>query len=158
MGYWIALLGVALALGLSCVGSSVGVGFTGQAAAGLVAEHPERAGKVTVLVALPATQGLYGMAVAFIALLSLGLFDGGLDFASEAFTAEAGWAYFMACLPMAIGGLVSGIFQGRVAASGINLYARREEGLGSAIIFSGIVEIYALLSLVISAITLLMIA
>jgi V/A-type H+-transporting ATPase subunit K len=57
---------------------------------------------------------------------------------------------------MAIGGLSSGIFQGKVAASGINLYARREEGFVSAMIYAGIVEMYAILSLVISAITVLM--
>lgn len=156
MGYWIALLGAALAVGLSCVGSAVGVGKAGQAAAGLAAEQPEKALKAMFLEALPGTQGLYGLAVAFLMLVKLGVFSGGLDFASVEFTTQAGWAYFMACLPMAIGGLTSGIFQGKVAASGVNLYARREECLISAMIYAGIVEMYAILSLVISAVTILM--
>lgn len=156
MGYWIALLGAALAIGFSCIGSAVGVGLAGQAAAGLAAEQPEKASKAMILEALPGTQGLYGTVVAFLVLLRLDIFSGSLDFTSTAFTAEAGWAIFAACLPMAIGGLISGIFQGKVAASGINLYARREEGFGSALIYASIVEMYAILSLVVSAITVLM--
>lgn len=157
MGYWIALLGAALAVGFSCVGSAVGVGKAGQAAAGLAAEQPEKATKAMILEALPGTQGLYGLAVAFLVLVKLNVFGGGLDFASVEFTTQAGWAYLAACLPMAIGGLMSGIYQGKVAASGINLYARREEGFVSAMIYAGIVEMYAILSLVISAITILMV-
>jgi V/A-type H+-transporting ATPase subunit K len=156
MGYWIALLGAALAVGFSCIGSAVGVGLGGQAAAGLAAEQPEKSTKAMILEALPGTQGLYGLAVAFIVLVKLGVFNGGLDLASADFTVQSGLAYFAACLPMAIGGLSSGIFQGKVAASGINLYARREEGFVSAMIYAGIVEMYAILSLVISAITVLM--
>lgn len=156
MGYWIALLGAALAVGFSCIGSAIGVGLGGQAAAGLAAEQPEKATKAMILEALPGTQGLYGLAVAFIVLVKLGVFGGGLDLASAEFTVQNGLAFFAACLPMAIGGLSSGIFQGKVAASGINLYARREEGFVSAMIYAGIVEMYAILSLVISAITVLM--
>lgn len=157
MGYWLALLGAAIAVGLSCVGSAVGVGLGGQAAAGLAAEQPEKSTKAMILEALPGTQGLYGLAVAFLVLVKLGVFGGGLDFSSFDFELESGLAYFAACLPMAIGGLASGIFQGKVAASGINLYARREEGFVSAMIYAGIVEMYAILSLVISAITVLMV-
>lgn len=155
MGYWIALLGAALAVGLSCVGSSIGVGIAGQAASGLAAEQPEKATLAMLLEALPGTQGIYGTVVAFLVLLRLDVF-GGLDFTSEAFTIAEGWAIFAACLPMAIGGLVSGIFQGKVAASGINLYGRRTEGFASAMIYTSIVEMYAILSLVISAITVFM--
>jgi V/A-type H+-transporting ATPase subunit K len=156
MGYWIALLGAALAVGFSCIGSAIGVGLGGQAAAGLAAEQPEKSTKAMILEALPGTQGLYGLAVAFIVLVKLGVFGGGIDLTSADFTVQSGLAYFAACLPMAIGGLSSGIFQGKVAASGINLYARREEGFVSAMIYAGIVEMYAILSLVISAITVLM--
>lgn len=156
MGYWIALLGAALAVGFACTGSAIGVGIAGQAAAALSAEQPEKGTKAMILEALPGTQGLYGLAVAFLVLVQLGLFSGGLDFASEAFTVEAGWAYFAACIPMAIGGLSSGIFQGKVSAAGINLFARRDEGFANAMIYAGIVEMYAILSLVISAIIILM--
>lgn len=156
MGYWIALLGAALAVSFSCIGSAVGVGKAGQAAAGLAAEQPEKATKAMILEALPGTQGLYGLAVAFLVLVQIGVFSGGLNFANEEFTTLEGWSYLIACLPMAIGGLVSGIFQGKVAASGVNLYARREECFVSAMIYAGIVEMYAILSLVISAIIILM--
>lgn len=158
MGYWIAFLGAALAVSLSCVGSSLGVGKAGQAAAGLAAEQPEKATRAMILEALPGTQGLYGLAVAFILLFKLGLFDGTFSLANPDFTVQMGLTYCMACLPMAVGGLVSGIYQGKVAASGINLFAKREECFASAMIYAGIVEMYAILSLVISAIAIVMMA
>ena len=95
MGYWIALLGAALAVGLSCVGSSIGVGIAGQAASGLAAEQPEKATLAMLLEALPGTQGIYGTVVAFLVLLRLDVF-GGLDFTSEAFTV-AGYIFFQNC-------------------------------------------------------------
>ena len=117
MGYWIALLGAALAVGFSCVGSAIGVGLGGQAAAGLAAEQPEKATKAMILEALPGTQGLYGLAVAFLVLVSLGVFNGGLDFASETFTIQSGLAYFAACLPMAVFRRVFSRAKSRRAAS-----------------------------------------
>ena len=59
-----------------------------------------------------------------------------------------------ACLPVAIAGLFSGIAQGRVAASGIQILAKRPEhntkGIILGIILSAMVETYALLGFVIS--------
>jgi V/A-type H+-transporting ATPase subunit K len=51
---------------------------------------------------------------------------------------------------MAIGGLMSGIYQGKVAASGIYLCAKRPEETGKGIILAAMVETYAVLSLLIS--------
>ena len=45
-------------------------------------------------------------------------------------------------------GLLSGIFQGRVAAASINIVAKRPEAATKGIIYCGIVEFYAILSLV----------
>ncbi|MGO0807453.1 hypothetical protein ACTPEF_27015, partial [Clostridioides difficile] len=42
-------------------------------------------------------------------------------------------------------GLVSGIAQGKAAAAGVGIVAKRPEELGKAITFAAIVETYALL-------------
>jgi len=57
-------------------GSSIGVSHAGQAGAGVVAEKPELFGKVLILEALPATQGIYGFLVAFLILMFTGLLGG----------------------------------------------------------------------------------
>ena len=56
----------------------------------------------------------------------------------------------LASLPIAIGGLVSGIAQGKVAASGICLVAKKPEEQGKAMLMTVMVETYAVLSLLIS--------
>ena len=116
-GLIFAALGVALAVGLSGIGSAKGVGLVGEAASGLVTEEPEKFGKALVLELLPGTQGLYLIG---------------------------------ACLPIAIAGLFSGIAQGRVAASGIQILAKRPEHNTKGIILAAMVETYALLGFVIS--------
>ena len=58
-GLIFAAMGVALAVGLSGIGSAKGVGIVGEAATGLVTEEPEKFGKALVLQLLPGTQGLY---------------------------------------------------------------------------------------------------
>ena len=51
---------------------------------------------------------------------------------------------------MGLGGLLSAIYQGKVAASGIFLTAKRPEETGKGIILTAMVETYAVLSLLIS--------
>ena len=68
-GLAMALLGASLAVGLSCVGSAKGTGIAGEAGTGLLCEDPSKSGKVMILQLLPGTQGLYGMAVFFVALI-----------------------------------------------------------------------------------------
>jgi len=65
-GGFLAVLGGALAVILSGMGSAKGVGIVGQAAAGLLSEEPDRFGQTLLLQALPGTQGIYGLIVAFL--------------------------------------------------------------------------------------------
>ena len=62
-GMFLAALGAAIATIFSGLGSSKGVGTVGQAAAGLVAEEPEKFVKSLILQLLPGTQGLYGFVI-----------------------------------------------------------------------------------------------
>ena len=68
-GTVLAVAGAALAAIMSGIGSALGVGMAGRAAAGLTAEDPEKFGKALLLQLLPATQGIYGLLVAFLVLL-----------------------------------------------------------------------------------------
>ena len=63
-------------------------------------------------------------------------------------TLTQGLSFFAACLPIMLGGWLSAIFQGRVAASSIGIVAKHPEASTKGIIFCGIVEFYAILSLV----------
>ena len=150
-GMAIALLGAGLAVGLSCVGSAKGTGIAGEAGAGLLAQNPSLSGKVMVLQLLPGTQGLYGLVVWFFALIQMGMMNGT---ASE-LTLVDGYRYFAACMPMALGGLLSAIAQGRVAAGSINILAKKPDDWSKGIILCGIVEFYAILSLLASMLMLL---
>ena len=139
-GIIFAALGIALAVGMSGAGSAKGVGIVGEAAAGPITEEPEKFGKALVLQLLPGTQGLYGFVIGFLVYTKLG---GNLTF-------TAGLFYLMACLPVAIAGLWSGIAQGKAAAAGIAILAKKPEHNTKGIIFAAMVETYALLGFVVS--------
>ncbi|MCR5304058.1 MAG: V-type ATP synthase subunit K [Lachnospiraceae bacterium] len=141
-----ALIGAAMAVGLAGCGSAIGVGIAGMAASGVVTEDPSKFAKVLVLQLLPGTQGIYGLLVAFITLSSVGLLGGG---ASE-IDMGTGLLIFAACLPIALAGLISAIYQGKTAAASIQLVAKRPEEFGKSMLFPAMVETYAILSLLIS--------
>ena len=79
MGVALALLGAAIAALFAGVGSAIGVGIAGQAAAGVVTEDPNKFSKVLVLQLLPGTQGIYGLLIAFITLTQIGIMGGSAD-------------------------------------------------------------------------------
>ena len=153
-GLALALLGSGLAVGLSCVGSAKGTGIAGEAGTGLLCEDPSKSGKVMVLQLLPGTQGLYGMVVWFFALIRMN-FMGNAAAVASAMTVQTGLQFFAACMPMAIGGLLSAIAQGRVAAGSINILAKKPDDWSKGLILCGIVEFYAILSLLASMLMLL---
>lgn len=145
-GTGLALFGAALAVVFSGMGSAKGVGIAGESAAGLISESPERFGQSLLLQALPGTQGIYGLLVAFLILSNLGLLGGN---PTEITTAQ-GFVYFAASLPIAFVGYFSAIAQGRVAAASIGIIAKRPEELAKGITFSAMVETYAVLALLTS--------
>ena len=97
-----ALLGAAISVALAGIGSAIGVGTAGRAAAGVVTEDPDKFAKVLLLQLLPGTQGIYGLLVAFLALSKVGILGGGVADISL----ETGLMIFVACLPIAIAGLL----------------------------------------------------
>ena len=121
LGMVFGLTGAAIASLFAGIGSAVGVGLAGQAAAGATSEKPDLFGKVLVLQLLPGTQGIYGLLIAFITLSRIGIMGG------TAPTTVQGLLYLAACLPMGFVGLGSGIYQGKASVASINLVAKRED-------------------------------
>ena len=145
-GAAIGMLGAALAVCLSGAGSARGTGVAGQAGTGLLSEDPSKFGKVLILQVIPGTQGLYGLVVGFMCLLRMGVLNG--TFADLAFV--DGCRYLAACLPIAIGGGISAVAQGRVAAGSINLLAKKPDDWSKGMVLCITVEFYAILSLLAS--------
>ena len=139
----LALLGAALAAALACVGSAKGTGIAGEAGAGLVAEDPGKSGKALILQVIPGTQGLYGFVIFFVAFSKVSGVIGAL-------TVQQGLQILSACLPIGIGGLLSAIAQGKVAAASINILAKKPDDWSKGMIMCIVVEFYAILCLLAS--------
>ncbi len=139
----LALLGAALAAALACVGSAKGTGIAGEAGAGLVSEDPSKSGKALILQVIPGTQGLYGFVIFFVAFSKVSGVIGSL-------TVQQGLQILSACLPIGIGGLLSAIAQGKVAAASVNILAKKPDDWTKGMIMCVIVEFYAILCLLAS--------
>ena len=138
-GTIIALVGAALATILAGIGSAYGVRITGQATAGVCAEKPELFGKLLVIEALPGTQGIYGFIIALMVSMN-----------SAGLTIAEGIEKFIACMPIAIVGLISAMYQGRMAACSINMLAQNPDLSGRGVTMTVVVETYAVLALIVS--------
>lgn len=145
LGLVFALTGSAMASLFAGIGSAVGVGRAGQAAAGVVTEDPSKFSKVLIMQLLPGTQGIYGLLIAFITLSQVGILGGSADISTV-----KGLLYLAACLPIAFVGLISAMSQGKAAASGIMLVSKKPDQMSKAMIFAAMVETYAILALLIS--------
>ncbi len=146
-GIVIAVVGAVLAVALAGIGSAIGCGLAGQASSGVMSEDPEKFGKLLILVALPGTQGFYGLVISFLAIMRLGLI-GGEEIAQ--ITVSQGGLIMLACLPIALTSLFSAIHQGKVCAAGAQMTARQPEEVGKAMVLAVFVEVYAVLGFVVS--------
>ncbi len=144
-GVILALIGAGMSMILAGIGSAIGVGLVGQAGSGVVTEDPDKFGKILVLEIIPGTQGVYGFLISFLILNAIGVFSGIKDV-----SVAQGWAFFLASIPIAVVGLVSAIYQAKVASAGVNILAKRPDELVKAMIFAVMVETYAVLALLIS--------
>ena len=142
-GIFLAILGAAIATVLAGVGSAKGVGSAAQTAMGVLSEDSSMFGKMLVLTLLPGTQGLYGFVIFFLAYLKV---SGSIATLSVA----QGLQVVSACLPIAIGGLLSAIAQGKVAAASINILAKKPDDWSKGMIMCIVVEFYAILCLLAS--------
>jgi V/A-type H+-transporting ATPase subunit K len=145
-GTLIALLGAGLAAILPGIGSAKGVGMAGEAATGITAEDPSKFGQTLLLQALPGTQGIYGFLISFITLTNMGIFSGTMP----NLTLVQGLQFFAACMPVTIVCYYSAIYQARVSTAAMNIVAKKPEHTSKGMIYAGLVETYAVLSLLAS--------
>jgi len=150
MGIALALLGAALAVGFAGVGSALGISYAARTASGAMAEDPSKFGKFLLLIALPGTQGIYGFIIGFMILLKLGIVGAGSLGNIIQITTAQGLMYTFAGLPIAIGGLVSGIYQGKVWSAGISMISKQPGESGKSLVMAVLVEFYAILGFLIS--------
>lgn len=149
-GTTLSLIGIFLAVTLSGIGSAKGVGIAGQTATGIVSVDPSLSTKCQILEMLPATQGLYGFVAGFLVMTKNGIFGGSAPSVAD------GMFYLWACLPIAVVGLVSAIHQGKVAASGMQMLAKQKDQFAKGIMYAAVVETYAILAVLISALLILL--
>ncbi len=143
-GNSLALLGAAIAA-LAGIGSGLGVGIAGQAAAGVLADDPRKFGRTLLMQALPGTQGIYGLLMTFLIFVRTGFLSGTMDL-----TIEQGWFVLASGIPIGLIGVWSGIGQGKAAAAGIMLMGKRSDQMAKGIIYAAMVETYAIFGLLIS--------
>lgn len=130
------MVGPALALGLSCLGSAIGCGIAGMASHGVMSRVEEGHGKFIGMSAAPSSQSIYG----FILML---LMKQAIDAGTLSPMSGVGIG-----LASGLAIMTSAIFQGRCAASGIQASARTPAVFGKCFAAIGIVESFALFAFV----------
>lgn len=144
-----ALLGGGLAAALGAVGSAIGVARASKIGQGVLADDPDKFGSILILTSLPGTQGFYGFIVALLVYVLFGLGS------KPDIPLYVGLSVFFACLPGAVGFIVSAIAQSWASQAAVLLVSRQPEAIGKAIIFPALVETYAVTSLVVTVFFLL---
>lgn len=134
---FLAYMGIFLMVGLTGVGSAIGVTITGNAAIGAMKKNPDAFGNYMVLSALPGTQGLYGFLGYFLLQKHI----------AAGMSWEVASAVFGASLILALTGLISAIRQGEVCANGIAGIGSGYDVFGKTMILAVYPELYAIVSL-----------
>lgn len=130
------VLGPALVLGLSSMGSSVGCGIAGMASHAVMARTDEGHAKMIGMSAMPSSQSIYG----FILMLLMhgAIKDGTLSpLGGVGIGVAVGMALFF-----------SAFMQGKCCATGIQATAKQPAIYGKCFVAIGIVESFALFSFV----------
>lgn len=136
---FLAYIGVAIMVALSCVGSAFGVTICGNAAIGALKKTPGKLGLFIGLSALPSTQGLYGFVGYFVASA----------FLTPEISLFQASALFGACCAMGIVALLSAIRQAKVCASGIAAIGGGNDVFGGTMVLAVFPELYAILGLLV---------
>lgn len=130
------MVGPALALGLSAIGSSIGCGIAGMASHAVMARVEEGHGKYIGMAAAPSSQVIYGFIL--MLLMSRAILD-------QSLSPMSGVGIGL-CSGLAI--MFSAIYQGKVCATGIQASAKQPAIFGKCFAAIGIVESFALFAFV----------
>jgi V/A-type H+-transporting ATPase subunit K len=130
------MVGPALALGLGCIGSSIGCGIAGMASHAVMSRVEENHGTFIGMSAVAASQSIYGFVL--MILMKSSIIAGTL---SPLSAIGIGLASGLALM-------VSSIYQGMCAASGIQASAKQPAIIGKCFAALGIVESFSLFAFV----------
>jgi len=131
-----SMIGPGIALGMGCVGSSIGCGIAGMASHGVMSRIEEGHGKLIAMSAIPASQSIYGFLLMMFMSQSI---KAGTLLPLDAI----GIAFFVGLAIM-----FSSIFQGKCAATGIQAAGKNPALYGMCWAALGIVESFALFAFV----------
>ena len=142
-----ALLGAAVAYAFPATASGIGGRMVAEAANGVLSEDPKKFGQCLLLQAITATQAIYGLIIAFLILDKVGIMGGSpmVDL-----PVKTGLFFLCSALPVGITAWTTGISQGRAAAAGIGLIAKRPEEVGKSVMHAVMIETNQILGLLIS--------
>jgi V/A-type H+-transporting ATPase subunit K len=147
----LALLGGAIALAGGLAGTSIGVGWAASAGAAILADDPRQLRNVIVLTSLPMTQTFYGLIVLIIVLTTV------MPRVAE-MGAGYGFAVLVSGIIAAAAEAFSAAYQGAICASGISLLSKTKGRiLTHTVILAVLVELFGILGLVFTIMTLSMI-
>ena len=130
------MIGPAIVLGLGCLGSAIGCGIAGMASHGVMARVDENHGKFIGMSALPSSQSIYAFVLMLLMKNSIG---------AGQLSAVAGIGIGIS-IGVAI--MVSSIYQGMCAATGIHASAKQPAVYGKCLAALGIVESFSLFAFV----------
>jgi V/A-type H+/Na+-transporting ATPase subunit K len=147
---WLGQLGFALPLGLGAIGSALGIGAAGRAAAGAWAKEVKAGDRMNFLyivpVGMPLSQTIYGFVLMLVALKGAMFGDGGA--VGEMVATNPG-AMFSIGLGCGLGELFSAWMQGVIGAAGIRAMCEAEgKPFVFTIIAMGIAETVGLFAFV----------
>jgi len=139
------ITGIIVSILLSGIGSTRGATMIGKAAAALISEQPEKFGQSLVLQMMSASQGLYGFIVGFLIFMSIG----------DSITVSVGLRNLGAGLLMGLTGYLTAIQQSMTATAGIQILAKKPEHSTKGVLYSAMIETYAIFAFVISVLIVL---
>lgn len=132
------MVGPALALALSSIGSCIGCGLAGMASHAVMSRVEEGHGKFIAMSVMPSSQSIYGFIL--MLLMSRNILAGSLPPLSAIGIGAAAGVAFM----------FSAIYQGMCAATGIQASAKQPAIYGKCFVALGVIESFALFTFVFS--------
>jgi V/A-type H+-transporting ATPase subunit K len=125
-------------IGLSGVGSAIGVSVAGSASIGALKKNENAFGSYMLLSALAGTQGLYGFG-GFFLINNSGVL-------SENITMLQGAAILGSGIALGLAGLISAIKQGEICANGISAIGSGYDLFGKTLVLAVFPELYAIVA------------
>ena len=133
-----SIVGPALAMSLSSIGAAIGCGIAGMASHGVMSRTEEGHGKYIGMSAIPSSQAIYG----FVLMI---LMDASIKSGNISALAGVGVG-----LSVGLTIMLSAIYQGMCAATGIQATAKQPAVFGKCLAALGIVESFALFAFVLA--------